>query len=300
MFYGTGECFDYLECAVCGCLQLIDPPKDMSKYYPSTYHTINQPNNKTPLKNQLKDTALTLAIKTQLKIRKKIIISQNFPTSLFTNLPTKTRLTQNSRILEVGCGRGELLKWLQSIGFKKVIGSDPYVTENNQCEVEITRTPIGELTGKQQYDLIILDHSFEHINKEKETLNHIHRLLSPHGTCLIRIPIKTETIWNKYGVNWSQIDAPRHLYLHTPKSFQTLTNEANLHIDKTIFDSTDFQFWASEQYIAGIPLRAENSYWVNPKKSIFNQQQINQYRQQAIELNTKKQGDQAAFYLTKQ
>ena len=39
------------------------------------------------------------------------------------------------------------------------------------------------------------------------------------------IPVKSQTIWEKYGVNWSQIDAPRHFFLHTIKSFKILCSK---------------------------------------------------------------------------
>lgn len=297
MFFGTQESFNYLECQFCGCLQLIDTPKDMSKYYPPTYHQANQ--QIYSLKDQLKRSAIDTAIKTQIKLKRKIINTNTFPLSIFSNVPPKTQLTFNSKILEVGCGRGELLRWLRSLGFKKAIGTDPYVADSYKCEVEIIRDPINKIPEDQTFDLIIFDHSFEHIEEEKDTLNNVRRLLSPIGTCLVRIPVKTDYIWRKYGVNWVQIDAPRHIYIHTVKSMEILAKQSGLEIGNLIFDSTEFQFWGSEQYWAGIPLRAENSYINNPAASIFTQDQIIQYKSMAAELNRQQQGDQAAFYLTK-
>lgn len=54
-------------------------------------------------------------------------------------------------------------------------------------------------------------HSFEHIADPFETLCSVRRLLSS-GTCLIRIPIVDSWAWENYGVNWIQIDAPRHFF----------------------------------------------------------------------------------------
>ena len=39
--FGTGEEFDYSECGSCGALQLMDPPADLSPYYPSSYYSYN-------------------------------------------------------------------------------------------------------------------------------------------------------------------------------------------------------------------------------------------------------------------
>ena len=41
MMQGLGEKFTYLECGACGCVQLRDVPKDMSKYYSNGYYSVN-------------------------------------------------------------------------------------------------------------------------------------------------------------------------------------------------------------------------------------------------------------------
>jgi hypothetical protein len=100
-------------------------------------------------------------------------------------------------------------------------------------------------------------------------------------------------------VDWAQIDAPRHFYLHTLKSIEILCRQAQLGINRVVFDSSEFQFWASEQYKMDIPLRSEKSYVNNPTSSMFTGDQISQYKALAAKLNGQQQGDQAAFYLTK-
>ena len=127
----------------------------------------------------------------------------------------------------------------------------------------------------------------------------ISKILSENGACLLRMPVKTEYIWNKYGVNWVQIDAPRHFFLHTLKSFELLVKKSGMSIQDIVFDSTEFQFWGSEQYKRNVPLLAENSYYKNPDKSIFTKKEISEFKKKAKELNIMKQGSQVAFFLTK-
>ena len=79
-----------------------------------------------------------------------------------------------------------------------------------------------------------------------------------------------------------------------------LTKKASLSLEKTIYDSTAFQFWGSEQYLKDIALRDENSYAENPKKSIFSKKQITDFEKKARELNKNKQGDSCAFIIMKQ
>src|SRR4051812_19942848 len=39
MMFGTRERFDYLECADCGSLELLNVPNDLSPYYPPNYYS---------------------------------------------------------------------------------------------------------------------------------------------------------------------------------------------------------------------------------------------------------------------
>jgi len=133
------------------------------------------------------------------------------------------------------------------------------------------------LPDNLKYIFIIFNHSFEHISDQLQTLIKVHKLLSGDGVCLIRMPIKTEYIWNCYSINWVQIDASRHFFLHTLKSFELLLKKSGMSIQDIVFDSTEFQFWGSEQYKRNIPLLAGNSYSKNPDKSIFTKKEIKQH-----------------------
>jgi hypothetical protein len=80
-------------------------------------------------------------------------------------------------------------------------------------------------------------------------------------------------------------------------TLQRKLEKANLRIDKIVYDSGEFQFWASEQYIRNIPFTDTHSYYHNKESSIFSSSQISEFKKKAIELNQKKLGDSCAFFL---
>ena len=78
-----------------------------------------------------------------------------------------------------------------------------------------------------------------------------------------------------------------------------LADNVGLDLYKVVYDSTSFQFWGSEQYERGIPLKDKRSYLISIDNSIFSKNDILSYERRAKELNKHEQGDQAIFYLRK-
>lgn len=190
-------------------------------------------------------------------------------------------MDRNSKILDEGCGSGGLLLSLHDLGFMDLMGVDPYVKENESNSIKILKKEILELPEDNHFDLIIFNHSFEHILRQNETLLKVSKILDDDGTCIISMPIKSNYVWSRYGTNWVQVDAPRHINIHNLESFDLLTRKAGFTVKKVIFDSTEFQFWGSEQYEKNIILRAANSYLIDPKNSIFTRKQIRKFRKMA-------------------
>ncbi len=44
MMFGLREVFTYEECASCECVNLVERPEDMSRYYSSQYYSFNKEN----------------------------------------------------------------------------------------------------------------------------------------------------------------------------------------------------------------------------------------------------------------
>jgi SAM-dependent methyltransferase len=204
----------------------------------------------------------------------------------------------DSRILDFGCGNGRLLQSLHYFGFKDLTGADAFIDGDIEYPtgVKIFKRDLGEL--EPAFDLIMLHHSFEHLPDPDRILREIGRLLAPNKYALVRIPV-VNYAWEKYGVNWVQLDPPRHLFLYTEQSFRDLCKRAGLKVERVIYDSSAFQFWGSEQYERDIPLTDPRSHNDPERGSVFSPEQIDAWELEAKELNLEGRGDQACFYLRK-
>ncbi len=298
MMFGTRDTFAYFECETCGTVQIATVPDDLSKYYPKTYYSYHA----TPVI----DSALKRFLK---KERAKYVLTGNGLIGQLiqrvTGVPDilkwvkSAALTTDSKILDVGCGAGAFLVELQQLGFKHLQGVDPFLSNDIFYDngVKIWKKQLSNMSGS--FDLIMFHHSLEHIATPHSYLQTAHRLLAPNGTVLIRVPIADTFAWKHYGMNWVQLDAPRHLFLPTVKGMHLLAEQCGFEVFKIDFDSTAFQFWGSEQYLKEIPLMDARSYAINPKQSMFSDADIASFEARAQALNRDQQGDQACFYLRK-
>ncbi|MDB5115749.1 MAG: class SAM-dependent methyltransferase [Mucilaginibacter sp.] len=299
MMYGFREFFDYFQCSKCECLQILETPQNISKYYPTEYYTFT---DRAANVSWLKKTATKIRDNYGIFNTNKLLGSylyKKFPNQALRSL-SGVPLRKSSSILDVGCGTGVLLHSMKEIGFNNLHGIDFFLDDNyvkHEETITIEKKTIDELNGK--WDLIMFHHCYEHVEDPLETLQNVHKLLDDNGTCLIRIPIVSSFAWKHYKTNWVQFDAPRHSFIHSIASMKILAEQANLDIRKVVYDSTAMQFWGSEQYIKDIPLQSDNSYLVNPGKSIFSSTEIKEYKNRTISLNNENQGDQAVFYLQK-
>jgi len=300
MMLGLRDEHDYFECAECGCLQITNVPDNLPDYYPDDdYYSYEQVSAAGGLKGALirkRDRFAATGKGFIGKIMQGLQPHDKLPSVARTNVQL------DSKILDVGCGAAHLLHSMQEAGFTNLLGIDPFnakdIAYDNGLRVE--KKSIHDLNNSDDgWDLIMFNHSYEHVFDQIDVLQKTYDLLKPGGICMIRIPTVTSWAWRTYGVDWVQLDAPRHLFLHSIKSMNILAEKTGFKLDDVVYDSFAFQYWGSMQYQNDIALSDENSYAVNPGKSMFSDEQIKEFSAQSKQLNQQKAGDQAAFYLRK-
>jgi len=163
--------------------------------------------------------------------------------------------------------------------------------------LKILKKDFSDMNGL--YDLVMFNHSFEHMENPLQVMKKSNELLKLNKTLLIRIPVADSYAFKHYKENWCSLDAPRHLYLHTKKSVKILAEQSGFEVKKISYDSRSWQLWGSEQYSKNISLLDEKSFYINPSKSIFTKNEIDEFEKKTIELNKNGEGDQAEFYLQK-
>lgn len=269
---GRREAFHYFACESCDCLQLIDPPADLSAYYPvDQYYRFNpQTTPEPPAPHRLgrlrrwvkhhRDAAILLGTPGTPRPRPAWqAVCRRFPNpgiaDLARILRSHPRPSFSLRIVDVGCRDGGLLRRLAELGFANLLGIDPYIDPAGAPpDVPLRQQTMDQLAG-DSFDIVMLHHALEHMPGGIDPLRQIARLLRPDGIAYIRIPIVSEGPWKRYGADWAEIDAPRHFYLHSPRSLAIAARAAGLQIIDQQPESEAFSYAASELYRRDLPLR---------------------------------------------
>ena len=282
--FGSREVFTYYECSVCGCLWIAKVPDDLSRHYGAGYYALSEP-------------ALQMFVRSRPALYRIAHYVRNGTRPHLPEWWPSKQTPNGARILDIGSGVGRLLMHLKSLGYQNLLGIDPFVEKDARIPngPTILKKSIEETTG--QFDLVVMNHSLEHMAHPRIVFDNLRRILAPSGVVVIRTPVASSQAWREYGADWVQLDAPRHLVVHSAKSIEVLAAGSGLTLDRVVYDSSAFQFWGSEQYRRGIPLMDRRSYQLSARKSIFSPQDIDDFSRRASEVNRGGEGDQASFYL---
>lgn len=253
MMYRTEEEFDYFVCTNCNCMQIGKIPEDLGQYYADDYYSFQE-----------------------------------------CEIP-KMEGSGNTdrRILDVGCGAGSWLLERAEEGYGNLFGCDPFIKKDIRYgeRVFIKKGEVSEMEG--EFDEIRFKDSFEHIANPLEALENGKQKLSKDGKCEIRIPVFPNAAWDTFGTNWYQLDAPRHLFLHSEASMVYLCYKCGLRIKRIIYSSDLRQFVISYLYEQGYGLKEiENGAGA---EFYMNKETWEYFSQLADECNQKGYGDLAVF-----
>lgn len=303
MMLGLPDEFDYTQCGSCGSLEIVEPPPDLQRFYPPTYDSFSHVARG--------GTALDQNLRTRLSVRwvlRPTFLGRGASYSLFKRweqIPLdieavgRHRPPLASRILDVGSGDGELLHKLQILGYRNLLGIDPFLPADGQRGlVRLRKCRVQNLGPEELFDTIILYHSLEHAPDPFGTLRAVREHLVDGGTVMVATPIVNEA-FRRYGPAWYQLDAPRHIHVFSVKGLETLLDRAGLTAFDRYFNSTSLQFRLSEQYSRGVSQAAARKL---PRPSLVRSilsPAHAELRYRAAELNRLGLGDQAVFYLRK-
>lgn len=233
----TKEKFKISQCNECGFVFLNPQPEKekLEPYYDSPDY-ISHSGTEKGIINKIYKKVKKITIKRKLKI--------------------VCRYSVGRKILDIGCGSGELLnifkenKW-QTMGVETNEKARNYAIKKYGLQV-IDETEVEKIQDRS-FDVICLWHVLEHVPELQKRMNELKRLLKPAGTLFIAVPHCNSYDAAYYKEYWAAYDVPRHLWHFTPSTLKALCNKygfSGVNIMPMKFDSY-YVSLLSEKYIYG-------------------------------------------------
>lgn len=302
MMLGQQKMYEYAECSHCGTLQLINPPEEYAVFYQQSYYSTSRnaaaffkPYWKAYLKSFRDYYCFTgkgfVGKWLQRWMPNKAIEHFSF---------RHAALNRHMKILDVGCGTGLLAYAMYNAGFYRIKGIDPFIAKpiSYPNGLQIAKGELNDLE-EDDFDVIMLNHAFEHIPNPREVLQTVHAKLSSKGICILRVPTVSSFAWRKYREHWVQLDAPRHHFLYSKAGLEALAHQHDFVVETIVSESTTFQFLGSEQYLKGIPMYGDKRSWFEGNAQLFSPAELADFEQKAKQLNAENDGDSIFVLLKK-
>lgn len=138
------------------------------------------------------------------------------------------------RLLDLGCGNGDLLVRARSLGWEAEGAEIDHDAAERGRRVhglvihELAASHLTEALGS--YEVVTLIHVLEHLSDPVNALRSVARLLPPSGECIVATPNPVGLGSRLFGPEWVHLDPPRHLYLFSPRAARRCAEKAGFEV----------------------------------------------------------------------
>lgn len=143
---------------------------------------------------------------------------------------------KGKRVLDVGCGNGELLVRMRRLGWE-VTGIDPdpravsAARQGYELDVQLGTSSNCSLPSGS-FDAVTLVHVIEHVADPTALLRECGRLVKPDGVIVVVTPNVASLGRSLFGRNWRGWEPPRHLTLFGPNHLERCASLSGLKVQK--------------------------------------------------------------------
>ena len=153
-------------------------------------------------------------------------------------------LPRGARLLDIGCGNGDFLRYVSLCGNYELYGieRDETAARRARAKANIHLQTTALMDGdfeENSFDAITLFHVFEHLTAPAETLRVIQKILKPEGVLILSMPNIGSWQARIFRGKWLHLDPPRHLLFFEPKTFTALMDKRSFALRKTSYVSIE-------------------------------------------------------------
>jgi methionine biosynthesis protein MetW len=154
---------------------------------------------------------------------------------------------KEGKVLDFGCGNGWTLDNLKQAGWD-CYGLDFDSKAVDYCRSKGLKVNLGDIQSQNYpdnfFDAITINHVIEHVHEVDELLLNCSKKLKKGGRLVIATPNVENWQHRFYGINWFQLDPPRHLHLFNIGNLETIVKRNNFSVIKS-FSSIRMDAWST-------------------------------------------------------
>jgi SAM-dependent methyltransferase len=195
----AGEPFDVVGCESCRHAYTWPVPGDLGAYYPPTYWS----GEANGLVSRLEDAYRRALV--GLDVRR-----------------VADQVARGSRVLDVGCGSGDLAASLARAGYAMrgvEVAPDAARVARERHGLDVTTGTLAEAAFPDgHFDAAVVWHVLEHVPDPPNLLREVWRVVRPGGRLVVQVPSFDSFQARLFRTRWFALDVPRHLHHFTPRS----------------------------------------------------------------------------------
>jgi 2-polyprenyl-3-methyl-5-hydroxy-6-metoxy-1,4-benzoquinol methylase len=158
--------------------------------------------------------------------------------TLIRHLPA-SRVGPGARILDVGCGDGRDIAFLNSLGYRASgVELDPKAVHAARAKgLDVIEGDLASAAfADESYDVVTSSHVLEHLHNPRAFLAESRRVLKTGGFLVTITPNGASELLTRHGRNWRGLEPPRHIVLYNAENLAGLASESGLrevHVKRT-------------------------------------------------------------------
>ena len=254
--YETYTPIDFYQCSNCGLLSQKPLPRteEIHSFYPTEYR------NYLPIGSGIFSQLKKIKFRNQAQKLSKFF-------------------KQDSRILEIGYGNGELLLAFKDLGYHNLYGCD----FSNDATERLTQNGIHiqvanveqEIPFKKEFDIILLNNVIEHFLDPVAVIKNCYSKLKPGGQLILFTPNTRAMEFKIFGKYWAGLHVPRHIHLFNKHNLEIMAHHCQFSSIKFYTDLDPAQWAISVQNLLQdskafhSKLRNGMSFYMVPLSIIF-------------------------------
>ncbi len=246
--------FPLVECTTCGLRYVTPRPiaSTIARWYPTSYkaHAEHKPSVWQRLGQFFEEKIWNSYL--------RLFLTRSYPIFYFPRHAKELAPAGRApRILDVGCGPGDKLRYIRRHSSFETFGTDfsPQAVANARARgAGDIRLRDGHTVPFDDgfFDAAMSWHSLEHHYSPRETMTEVARVLRPGGYGIFAVPSGNNLGLRTFGRYWGPLEIPRHLYYFTEATLRRLLDEVGLEVVRVYQDISFYGLFLDQEIIDSV------------------------------------------------